>query len=74
MPSWTWAVSRTTSAFWLSAVMAIAATTTYGGAELVAAVGQGNLFATQFHPEKSQHAGIGVLRNFVRTVDSGAAS
>jgi len=44
----------------------IAATTEYGGARFVAAVGRDNLFATQFHPEKSQAAGIALLRNFVR--------
>ena len=38
----------------------------YGGQEIAAAVGRGSVFATQFHPEKSQEAGVHLLRNFVR--------
>jgi glutamine amidotransferase len=43
----------------------IAATTDHGG-PVVAAVRHGSLFATQFHPEKSQAAGLSLLRNFLR--------
>ncbi|MFP6665078.1 MAG: imidazole glycerol phosphate synthase subunit HisH [Deltaproteobacteria bacterium] len=46
----------------------VAATTEYGGETIVAAVGRGNIFATQFHPEKSQAAGIHLLRGFVARV------
>ncbi len=39
------------------------------GTTVCAAVGAGNLWATQFHPEKSGEAGLRVLRNFVEGVD-----
>jgi glutamine amidotransferase len=42
----------------------VAATTEYG-TEFVSAVRKDNIFATQFHPEKSQAAGLRILRNFV---------
>lgn len=42
----------------------IALTTDYGG-EFCSAVRQANLFACQFHPEKSQAVGLAILRNFV---------
>ena len=41
----------------------IAATTPYG-IEFVSAVAHGSLFAAQFHPEKSQRAGLQLLKNF----------
>lgn len=39
--------------------------TDYNGVEFTAAVARGNLVATQFHPEKSQNAGLLLLKNFV---------
>jgi imidazole glycerol-phosphate synthase subunit HisH len=42
----------------------IAATSDYGG-RLVAAVARGNMFGTQFHPEKSQQAGQKLLAAFL---------
>ncbi|MGD9764575.1 MAG: imidazole glycerol phosphate synthase subunit HisH [Candidatus Binatia bacterium] len=41
----------------------VATTTEYGG-EFVSAIARDNLFACQFHPEKSQHVGLAMLRNF----------
>lgn len=41
-----------------------AAETDYGG-RFVSMVAKGNVYATQFHPEKSQSAGLQLLKNFV---------
>lgn len=43
---------------------AITAETSYGGHPITAAVQRGNLFGTQFHPEKSGSAGLNLLKNF----------
>jgi glutamine amidotransferase len=42
----------------------VLATTDYGG-PVTAAVGRGNVAGTQFHPEKSQAAGLRLITNFL---------
>jgi glutamine amidotransferase/cyclase len=41
------------------------ATATYGDETYVGAIGKGNVFATQFHPEKSGAAGLRVIKAFL---------
>lgn len=43
----------------------VAARTSYGGETFAAAVEGTNLLACQFHPEKSQEAGLRLIRNFL---------
>ncbi len=44
----------------------VIATTDYG-VDFPSVVGHGNVWATQFHPEKSQHIGERILENFARS-------
>jgi imidazole glycerol phosphate synthase glutamine amidotransferase subunit len=44
----------------------VTATTTNYGIEFASSVQIGNVFACQFHPEKSQSIGLQLLRNFIR--------
>ena len=48
----------------------LTATTTDYGYEFVSAVQRGNLFASQWHPEKSASVGLKVFENFRAFVDS----
>ena len=41
------------------------AATAWYGAEIHAAVEAANVFACQFHPEKSGQAGLRILKNFL---------
>lgn len=45
-----------------------AATITHGSQTVTAAIADGNMMATQFHPEKSSTAGLQILSNFVAQV------
>lgn len=38
----------------------------YGREDFAAVVGNDHVFATQFHPEKSQEAGLRILKNFIQ--------
>lgn len=52
----------------------VACRTPYG-VSFASAAGKGNVFAVQFHPEKSQGAGLAVLSNFGRLcLDAGVSS
>jgi glutamine amidotransferase len=46
----------------------VLATTDYGG-PFASAVAHEHVFGIQFHPEKSQHVGLHILRNFVERVE-----
>ncbi len=48
----------------------IVATTTDYGEAFVSSISQGSIYACQFHPEKSQSAGLAILKNFGRLVHS----
>ena len=51
--------------FRLAEAADLVAVTDYGG-PLAAVIGRGNLVGTQFHPEKSQQAGLRLIGNFLR--------
>ncbi|MCJ7783029.1 MAG: imidazole glycerol phosphate synthase subunit HisH, partial [Desulfobacterales bacterium] len=45
----------------------ISSFTTYGK-PFVSSIWKENLFATQFHPEKSQQKGLRILENFIKSI------
>ncbi len=51
----------------------IIAGTCHYGAEFIVAVENGNVFGTQFHPEKSQLTGLQILKNFLNAEETHAA-
>ncbi len=42
----------------------VATTTNYDNVDFCSSIAKGNVFATQFHPEKSQNVGLKILQNF----------
>lgn len=46
----------------------VAATTEYGGTIIHASVQKDNIYACQFHPEKSSTVGLQVLKNFAAVI------
>lgn len=51
--------------YYVDAGADVTAATCHHGVEFGAALADGNLFAVQFHPEKSHTAGLQLLKNFV---------
>lgn len=43
----------------------VAGSCKYGDEDFLAVLGRGKLWATQFHPEKSQETGLRILKNFI---------
>jgi glutamine amidotransferase len=52
----------------------ILSTTTYGSAAFCSSVRSRNVFACQFHPERSGHRGLDVYRNLSRALDRNEAA
>ncbi|MBI2444534.1 MAG: imidazole glycerol phosphate synthase subunit HisH [Candidatus Magasanikbacteria bacterium] len=48
--------------------VAVFALTTYGGYQFCAAIRRGNIYGTQFHPEKSGPVGQAIIKQFVALV------
>lgn len=46
----------------------ILSVTSYGGMEFCSALKVGNVFGTQFHPEKSGEAGLAIMKNFLKLI------
>lgn len=42
----------------------VATTTNYDDVDFCSSIAVGNVFGVQFHPEKSQNVGLGILKNF----------
>ena len=51
--------------YYVDATPEVTAATCHYGQDFGAAIARGNLFAVQFHPEKSHRAGLQLIKNFV---------
>jgi glutamine amidotransferase len=60
--------------YYVECESALAATVTPYGSEFVSSVWRDNLFAVQFHPEKSQAAGLRILANFARLAQAASSA
>jgi len=49
----------------------ILSTTEYGGVEFCSSINQDNIYACQFHPEKSGNVGLGIVKNYIEIVQRG---
>lgn len=49
-------------------------TTDYGDQSFISSIQQGNIVATQFHPEKSGKTGLNILQGFLEAVERGTLS
>lgn len=49
----------------------ILSTTTYGGTQFCSSLRSANVFACQFHPERSGHRGLDVYRNLAKALHTG---
>jgi len=47
----------------------ISTETSYGPTTFTSMIQQGNIWATQFHPEKSQKVGLKIFRNFIKLTE-----
>lgn len=50
----------------------VTSTCNYGGVEIISSIHKENIYATQFHPEKSQETGLKLLKNFIEKVTQNA--